>query len=128
MDEAQVPAATAATSGEKQTLTTPNGTVVEIKGFVSGGDMEDMQRVFLTGMTFKVNPATGEVDQTAQSIPGTVTMDRTKKAIELLVLSVNGSTENVYEAVRALPVADYDAVVAKVNEISAPLAKTPSSS
>ena len=113
---------------DKITFTTPGGYQIVIKGFVSGGDMDELERVFLENITFDVDPDTGEVDQTKQSVPATVELDRTKKALELLVLSVDGQTEDVYKAVRDLPTADYDAIVDRVNEISVPLVKRPSRS
>lgn len=116
------------TSNDTIEFTTPNGTAVVMKGFISGGDSEDLQRVFMAGITLKVDPETGELQRGSQEVPGTILLDSAKKGIELLVLSVNGSSENVYEAVRALPVPDYDMVVTKVNELTSPLAKTPSSS
>lgn len=122
------PATDKNTSNDKIEFTTPNGTAVVMKGFISGGDSEDLQRVFMEGMKLKVDPETGELQRGAQEVPGTVLLDSAKKGIELLVLSINGSSENVYEAVRALPIPDYDMVVSKVNELTSPLAKTPSSS
>ena len=111
---------------DKTTLTTPGGTSVVIKSFISGGDMEDLERVLLDNVVFDVDPETGKIQAGAQQIKASFNLDRTKKAIELLVVSVNDNTADVYKAVRALPVADYDYVIEKVQELATPLVKTPS--
>lgn len=112
-DEITTQVAAMPASNNQIELTTPGGYLATIKGYVSGGDMEDMQRAMLENMKFKLDPATGAMDNTTQEISGTITMDRTKKAIELFVLSVNGSSDNVYQAVRDLPIIDYDFVMEK---------------
>lgn len=110
------------------TLKTPNGTVVVMKGYVSGGDMDELKRVLLSNVVYKIDPASGDMIRTTDEIKGTFTLDKSKKALELLIISVNGSTESPAQKVRDLPQADYNIVRDKVDEISGPLAPTPSKS
>lgn len=110
------------------TINTTNGHVVVVKGYVSGGAAEEMQRVFMENVRFDFDPSTGKVDDSKQTIAGTVSLDKTKKALELLVVSVDGSTENCAEAVRDLPKDDYYQVTDKLDEISGPLVKPKSTS
>lgn len=131
MEPAKTPNPTEAlkpTNPDKVTLTTPNGTVVVLKGFVSGGDMDELKRILLENVVYKLDPATGDLIPTNNEIKGTFTLDKSKKALELLAISINGTTDNVVQRIRDLPQADYDIVRDKVDEISGPLAPAPSKS
>jgi hypothetical protein len=69
------------------TVTTPSGVAVILKSYISGGDFLD---------------ATDTKDGVELS-----KTQLAKKLMDAVVVSVNGSTEDVPGALRALPLADY---------------------
>src|ERR1700722_13856115 len=88
-DKIQTPQST-----DQITVQTTHDHTVIVKGFISGGDMEDMQGLILKHMSVKVDPKTGKMDTTSSEINGSIGLERNKKAIELLVISVDGNSDN----------------------------------
>lgn len=114
------------------TFKTPmTGKEVVIKGYLSGGDDEAIQRLIQAGYNYQVEidtsqPEDGPQQPTGSAKPSNMTakidanarLDSERKAIELLVISVDGKTENVLEAVMALPAGDTAFVKQKINEMT----------
>lgn len=57
-------------------------------------------------------------DGGSTQIPGSVVRLARHKALEVVVLSVDGKSDGVVQALRALPAEDYKFVCAKVDEIT----------
>ena|ERR1035437_2743438 len=114
---------------ETVTVNTQHGHVVVLKGYATGGDMDEMQRLIMADRTVQVDRKTGKVIRDGNlEMAATAGADREKKAIELLTISVDGKTENVVQLVRDLPYQDYEEVTERLNDITAPLVKTESPS
>jgi hypothetical protein len=123
--------ATPNTLQETVTVTTVHGHTVVLKGYASGGDMSEMQRVVLAGRQVEVSlddKGEAQAETKSVTVDGSIMLDRENKALQLLVISVDGVATDVYKLVRDLPKEDYDQVVEKLNEITAPLVPTPSAS
>lgn len=90
---------------------TNSGAVVVLKDFITGRDFLELQKVFLSGITV-------EAGEMQKSLTGDKLVEGQKKAIEIAVVSVNGSTENVYELLLDLPKNDYVQVMAEVDKIT----------
>jgi len=89
-----------------QTLTTPSGATVELKEFLTAGDFID------------ANDSPTELSKVQLS----------KRLMDLSVVSVNGVTTDIPNALRALPLPDYvflSKEVAKLIEGNFTSAKTP---
>jgi len=95
---------------------TTKGNKLELKDYITGGEFLQLQEVFLGGM--KVNTV-GEAPQ----MDAVVTLTAQKKAIELIVLSLNDIKENVLQRVLDLPKSEYVEIQAKVDEITNPEVK-----
>lgn len=92
---------------------------VVVRGYATGRIKQAISAVYLSGTTLETKA--GQVDSSS-SINGMVGQEATNKAFELMVLSVDGNSDNVLDAILDLPEEDYDAVKEKVDEVRAPLA------
>jgi len=70
-----------------KTVTTPSGAIVELKEYLTAGEFIDLNDVKDGAEISKAQMA--------------------KRILDLAVVSINGSTENISDALRELPVADY---------------------
>ncbi len=95
---------------------TTKGNKVELKDFMTGGEFLQLQELFLGGMKMS---ASGEAPQ----MDASVTLVAQKKAIELLVLSLNDSNENILQRILDLPKDEYLEIQSKVDSITNPEAK-----
>jgi len=85
---------------------------VVIKTWMSGGEWQEMQNEMLQGM--KINP-----QQPQSSEFDVATMAKAnEKALNLLVVSVDGKEENCVEALKEMHVADYRFVIDEINKIT----------
>jgi len=90
-------------------ITTPNGTVVVLKDYITGRDERDIQAVLFSGM---------KIGQTLESIDPSVIAKSQDKAIEIVVVSVNGDTQDVVEKVLLLPREDFHVVKDAIDKIT----------
>lgn len=113
---------------EQVELTTPvTKAKVVVRGYATGRLKQAISALYLAGVTVE-SDAAGKT-KSVSSVNGLVGQQATNKAIEMLVLSVNGATDGVLDAVLDLPEEDFDFIVDEVNKIQAPLVpKTPTSS
>ncbi len=95
---------------------TTKGNKVELKDYITGGEFMQLQGVFLGGM--KVSTA-----GTPPVMDATVTLDAQKKALELIVLSLNDSKENILQRILDLPKDEYLEIQAQVDAITNPVEK-----
>tara|TARA_R110000868_G_scaffold234542_1_gene488247 strand:- start:4454 stop:4786 length:333 start_codon:yes stop_codon:yes gene_type:complete len=101
-------------------IVTPSGINVEVKEYITGREAREIQSIFLSGMEVKIG-ADGKQE------PTTVNPELVNKAqdktIELLVVSVNDSKENILKTVLDLPKADFDCVVEAIDGVKDGLGK-----
>lgn len=103
---------------EIKTIKTPvDGHELEIYTYLTGGDNKKIQNVFLSAAKLAVD-ADGKFNGT--ELNGDLSQLATDKALELLIKSVNGKTENILTEVEAMKVEDYDFVIKAINEIQSP--------
>lgn len=101
---------------EQIELTTPlTGKKVVIRGYITGRIKQEIQNVYLSTATFD--------DKGKAQLNGSTVNTATNKALELIVLSVDGKTDGVLDAVLDLPEQDFDYVKGEVDKIQNPLAK-----
>ncbi|MDQ0672936.1 hypothetical protein QFZ36_000497 [Pseudarthrobacter siccitolerans] len=87
---------------------------VVLRGYITGRIKQEVQAVMLSSVT--------EVSvEQATKFDGTAALAATNKALELIVLSVDGKSEGVLDAVLDLPEGDYDFIKAEVDKIQNPL-------
>lgn len=99
----------------KTTITTPiNAHTVELKDWITGRDVENINGAFFEGTKIKPT-ATGTVE--FSNIDLSKTTEVTHKTIEAWVLSVDGVRDNILEDVLNMHRDDYQAVIQAIEEL-----------
>ena len=94
---------------------TQGGFEIELKDFITYGDSKAIQSIYLESVDVSVD----EFGKTEMKGMKANAADKANdKAIELLVISVNGNKENVLEQVKNLPMADGKEIENKLNELN----------
>jgi hypothetical protein len=89
-----------------------NHTIV-VKTYATGREFNEIQAVYLRNA--KINMV-GNAPQVS-GFTAEVELEATKKALEMLVVSVDGSSENVVSVIEEFPNDEYQKVVEKVNAL-----------
>lgn len=101
-----------------KTFKTKGGVSVEMYEYITGGESRAISAVFLDGVNI-------EMDETGKPKMNTINASLAgkaqDKAIELLIVSVNGQRENVLTNTLELPKDDFDEIVAELDKIQAGL-------
>lgn len=106
-------------------LTTPvEGKKVVIRGFVNGRIKQAISAMYLAGSTIETTLDKAGKEVSKQVTNALVGQDATLKALELMVISVEGQAEGVVDSILDLCEQDYDFVKAEVDKVRTPLAKT----
>lgn len=115
-----------------------SGKVVVLRGYITGRIEQAIESVYLEDSKINTEAehdlSKGQRHGKAEKVKQTTSMDAKvgqkaqNKALELIVISVDGEKENVVDLVLDLPTKDYRAVVDKVNEITEPDPKGESAS
>jgi len=103
---------------ETKVIETKAGNKVEIKTYLTYGEARDIQRVYLDGVNVSVS-ATGEAK--IPELNAGSTIDAQNKAIELIVVSVNGIKEGAMQLFLDLPKEDGDEVMLEIDKIQNPI-------
>lgn len=99
---------------ETKTFETSKGNKVVHYTYLRGRDANAIQACYTKGAQVNM---TGQ-DVRVEGFNPNAEEEATKKTIEILVVSVNGSSEKVVDDVLDLPVDEYHEVVAALNELS----------
>lgn len=96
---------------------TPNKHTVELKPFVTGRTRAAIRAVLLGHM--QVTGKTGQKDDEGEvHFTAAATQEANLKAMELMIISLDGDSANAYDRVLDLHEDDYQAVYEKVAEIT----------
>lgn len=93
-----------------------SGKVAVLRGYITGRIDQQIQGVFLEETAIEADSKGSQ----SVKMKASLTQLANNKAIELIVLSIDGNTDNILDQVLDLHSDDYKAVIAKVNEVSAP--------
>lgn len=99
---------------ENKIITTPSGVKIELRSYITGGQMRALKNIFLDAFEITSSGETVE----GKGVKGSLINKMEDEAIKMIVISVDGQTENVLDRVLNLPAEDYEVVVAEVNKIS----------
>lgn len=103
-----------ATERETKELKTSRGHTIVYKAYCTGREFNEIEQVYLTGA--KVNMIGKEVH--VDSFSPTIQQDADKKAIETLVVSLDGQAASVVDRVLDLPHDEYLEVVDALGVVS----------
>ena len=99
---------------ETKKFTTPNGVEVEVKTYLTGFEMRAFQEVFLKG----VEVSSGGEAPEFKNMRADVLVAAQDKLIELVVVSVNKSTEDCRKAILDLPSSESNFILDELNKLS----------
>lgn len=122
-------------------LKTKGGHTAKIKPFMSGYDDDAVKEVMMGGTNIKVKMKAAQSHQKPRTakqeaegggsggaesgqefeIPATKSIQARHKKIEVMVLELDGSADNVLDRVQKLPVAEREEIIDKIDEIAKPL-------
>ena len=97
---------------------TSNGHEVEINTYVTFGESKQISDVFLKGVNFELG---SDGQPKFNEVNASVSNDAQNKAIETIVVSIDGITENIIEAMDNLPKQDGDEIVAEIDKVQNPI-------
>lgn len=100
---------------ETKIITTPAGKELVTKDRLNSSARNELRELFLEYM--EIDPVTGQMVQ-GSKISGKVVTLSEKKLIELLVVSYDGSAENIYDRLGETDPSEYDFIVAELNKIN----------
>ena len=100
---------------ETQEVTLASGRKAEIKTRITARERNDLRRVFIS--TLKITDLQPG-QNTDEKVPAGLALDVQEKVIGTLVVSFEGSTENVLERVNNGTPEDFDELFVKAAEIS----------
>lgn len=86
--------------------------------YITAGEKQQITEIMTSNMSAD---ATGSVKG---DIPLSLVYKSNDKALELLVTSVNGITDNILEHVKGLPSSDYDVLLEEINKVTSDSAYT----
>lgn len=84
-----------------------------LKTYANGREYNEVQAVYLRSAKINMVGST----PTVSGFTGEVELDATKKAIEVLAVSLDGKTDSVIELIEELPYEEYQLVTEAVNEL-----------
>lgn len=86
---------------------------IKVKTYCTGGEFNQIQSVYLRSAKINVIGSTPQV----AGFTAEVELEATKKAVELLVVSIDGSTDDVIQKVEDLPYQEYAEIVDEINTL-----------
>lgn len=98
---------------ETKTVTTPSGKSVVIHTYLTGREANEIKKAMYKSM--KIDMSTGQPVVT--DLTGEFMLEQEQKLLEKFVVSIDGKTENVLNAILDLNDSDYQAIVAEVNAV-----------
>jgi len=104
---------------ETREITTPGGHKIVLRTYLSGREDNELTAVLYSDLKMSVEDMQKGITS-VKDVPATFIVKQEEKAVELLVVSVNGSTDNAAQAVLSLPKTEYQAVIAEINKIRNP--------
>jgi hypothetical protein len=98
---------------------TPSGTKATIKTYLTARESNQLKQVLYADIKMTMTDI-GSGKTEVKDVPATVLLDQERKALEMVIVSLNSSAENIAERLLDLPSTEYDALVAEVNLITRP--------
>ena len=100
---------------ETKEIITPIGkNKIVVKSWLTGGESEQIQGVFLSGQDINAS------NQTDFKLKGSIIAEANHKAIETIVVSIDEKTDNILKTILDLRAEDYRFIVDEVNKLTNP--------
>jgi hypothetical protein len=104
---------------ENKDITTPNGTKVVLRSYLTGREAASIKNLMLSSLKMTMS----DVDSKKLDmggLTGDVLAQQERKTLEYLLVSIDGDTENPVEKLLDMPSSEYDAVLKAVQNIQNP--------
>jgi hypothetical protein len=105
---------------ETREFTTPGGHKVVVRTYLTGKESKELKAIMYADLKISPTDATNGKPSLAD-IPVSFVLAQEDKAIEFLVVSLDGITENIADKLGDLPEPDYNTVLAEIQKIRVPL-------
>ena len=99
---------------ETKTVKTPLGKEVEIKAYMTFGEKQEIQAIYLGGMKAEIGPDNKPV---VKEIRGEILTEAQHKLIEMAVVSYDGAKENILQLILDIPASEGDFILAEIDKI-----------
>jgi len=104
---------------ETKEITTPGGHKVVLKTYLTGRETNELKSVMYSALKMNMDDAqSGKV--AVNDVPGTFIVEQERKALEILLVSLDGDATGPIDRLLDLPSAEYEAVIKEVNQIQNP--------
>lgn len=101
---------------ETKKLTTPGGKELVLKTYITGRDNRDLQAVFLNKVSLKQTPE----GQSMEGLKGSAAAEAEDLAVQLIVVSFDGSSDDLVNRILDLPNTETDFIKKAINEVTNP--------
>lgn len=98
-------------------LTTPLGKDLVIKSFMNAKERNAIKSAFLEGIKIDPNDI-GSEDHIMKDVDASIMLKAEKRTFEQLIVSYEGSSENIADRLEQASPAEYDFVVAELNKVT----------
>jgi len=105
---------------ESKSIVTPGNHTVVLRTYLTGKESAALKAIMYEDLRINASDASsGKVS--LADMPATFLISQENKALEYLLVSVDGETASPFEKLGDLPEVDYNAVLAEVQKIRVPL-------
>ncbi|OIQ65523.1 hypothetical protein GALL_529170 [mine drainage metagenome] len=104
---------------QTQEFITPGGRKVVLNSYLSGREDNELTSVLYGDLKMSVEDMQKGITS-VKDVPATFIVKQEEKAVQLLVVSVDGNAENAAQVVLDFPKLEYQAVIAEINKIRNP--------
>ena len=99
---------------ETRSFKTPSGHEIVIKSWLTGREKRDIQNIYLTDVKIS-SDQTKAPELNLDATKSNLAQDKT---FELMVISIDGKTDNIVDTILDMKSEDFDVIVAKLNSIT----------
>lgn len=104
---------------ETKEFITPAGHKVVLRTYLTGRESNDLKSVMFSAIKMNMEDVqSGKVN--VGDVPGTFLVEQERKALDILVISIDGDTASPVDKLLDLPATEYDAVKAQIDKITNP--------
>jgi hypothetical protein len=104
---------------ETKQFTTPAGNTVVLRTYLTGKESNELKAIMYADLKINASDA-AEGKVSLSDIPAAFMIAQESKAVQFLIVSVNGDTNEPVAKLEELPESEYNAVLAEVQKIRVP--------
>jgi len=106
---------------ETKSFETPGGRTIVVKSYLTGRESDAIKNVLLSQIKMSMEDMAGGTPSIDQ-IPASFITDQENKTVEMMLVSIDGTSENVFDAYQDLPENECAFISDEIKKIRTPLA------